>query len=136
MGFADIVDGQLAKEFGGATKFGGIFESTIDRYNDFLIYAGLAFRYYFLGRHIWIAVCALAFLGSVMISYIKARSEADGVECKVGRLQRPERLTLIGVGVLFRGTGIDCVVAFLAVSTQATAFYRLLHVYHQSNKRN
>ena len=132
MGFSDIVDGQLAKEFGGATKFGGILDSTIDRYNEFLIYTGLAFRYYFLGRHLWIAACALVFLGSVMISYIKARAESDGYECKVGKLQRPERLTIIAFGILFRSTGIDIAIAFLAVSTQVTALYRLLYVYRQS----
>jgi len=134
MGFADTVDGQIAKESGSATKFGGLLDSTIDRYNEFFIFAGLAFRYYFHGRPLGIIGCALAFFGSIMTSYVRARAETEGFDCKVGRLQRPERLTIIGFGVLFRSVGIDVMVAFLAVATQFTALYRLLYVYRQSGK--
>jgi len=138
MGFSDIVDGQLAKATGGTTKFGAILDSSIDRYNDFFIYAGFGLRYYFTGRSPWMIVCAFAFLGSVMISYVRARAEAGGFECKVGKLQRPERLSLIGIGVLINcfgfDFGIDSVVLFLAVSTHVTALYRLHHVYRQTLK--
>jgi CDP-diacylglycerol--glycerol-3-phosphate 3-phosphatidyltransferase len=132
MGFADIVDGQLAKEFGGETKFGGVLDSTIDRYNEFFVFAGYAWRYASLGREIWIIPCALAFFGSVMISYIKSRAETAGYECKVGRLQRPERLTVLAIGTLFLGTGIDIAIGFLAVATQFTAGARFFHVWRQS----
>ena len=136
MSFSDIVDGQLAKASGGVTKFGGILDSTIDRYNDFFIYAGFAVRYYYLDRSPWIFACAFAFLGSVMISYVRARAEAGGFDCKVGKLQRPERLSLIGIGVLINcfgfDLGIDSVVLFLAVATHATALYRMRHVYRQT----
>ena len=136
MAFSDIVDGQLAKATGGTTKFGAILDSSVDRYNDFFIYAGFALRYYFADRPPWIILCAFAFLGSVMISYVRARAEAGGLECKVGKLQRPERLSLIGIGVLINcfgfDFGIDSVVLFLAVSTQVTALYRLHHVYRQT----
>jgi phosphatidylglycerophosphate synthase len=77
----------------------------------------------------------LAFFGSFMISYVKSRAESAGFECKVGRLQRPERLTLIAVGVLFGSVGIDVVVAFLAVATQATVLARLLHVWRKSRRK-
>lgn len=132
MGFADIVDGQLAKEFDGETVFGGVLDSTVDRYNEFFIFAGFAWRYAALGRDLWIIPCVLAFFGSVMVSYVKSRAESSGLECKVGRLQRPERLTLIAVGVLFGSVGIDLVLAFLAVATQVTAVTRLVHVWRQS----
>ena len=132
VGFADIVDGQLAIENSLTTKFGGILDSTIDRYDEFFLYTGLGVRYYFHGRPLWILACVLVFFGSVMISYVKARAEADGIECNVGKLQRPERLTIMGVGILFRGTGIDIAVAFLAVFTQATVLQRIMHVYRQS----
>jgi len=162
MSFADIVDGQLAKEFGDATKFGSILDSTLDRYNEFFVFTGLAFRYYFLGRPLWITGCVLALYGSLMIlafryyflgrplwitgcvlalygslmiSYVKARAETEGIECKVGRLQRPERLTILGVGVLFRSLGIDIAITFLAVFSQITILYRIQHVYRQSRKQ-
>jgi len=134
MGFADIVDGQLAKEFDGATKFGGIFDSILDRYNEFFVFTGLAFRYHFLGRPLWITGCVLALFGSLMISYVKARAETEGFECKVGRLQRPERLTILAVGVLFRNLGIDIAIVFLAVFSQITVLQRIHHVYSQSRK--
>jgi len=136
MGFSDIVDGQLAKEFGLESKFGGILDSTIDRYCEFVIFFGFALRYYFLGRPLWITGCAVAFCGSVMVSYIKARAEADGFSCKVGRLQRPERLTIIGIGCIFLSAGVDIMIVFLAIATQLTALQRLLHVSKQADKSN
>jgi len=134
MGFCDVVDGQLAKEFGGTTEFGGVLDSTVDRYTEFCLFLGFGVRYYLLGRPEWVVGCALAFFGSVMISYVKSRAEAAGFECKVGRLQRPERLTVMAFGVLFRDIGIDAVMVFLAVGTQFTALYRLYYVYRQSGK--
>jgi CDP-diacylglycerol---glycerol-3-phosphate 3-phosphatidyltransferase len=133
-GFSDIIDGQMAKEFGGATKFGQVLDSTIDRFNEFFIFAGFGVRYFFLDRPFWILFCALAFLGSAMISYVRARAEATGFDCKVGFLQRPERMALIGVCVLFGTYGIDFLVIFLAFSTQITVITRLLHVYRQGKE--
>jgi len=132
--FSDLIDGQMAKEFGGAPKFGGVLDSTVDRLNEFFIFAGFAVRYYFLGRPEWMIFCAFAFLGSVMISYIRARAEAAGLDCKVGFLQRPERLALMGICVLFGSIGIDVMVVFMAFATQVTVITRLLHVYRQGRK--
>ena len=132
MAFSDIVDGQLANAYGNTTKFGGVLDSTIDRYNEFFIYAGLGVRYYFLGRPEWSLVCASVFLGSVMVSYIKARAEADGFECNVGKFQRPERLTILAIGIAFRGMWLDSAIAILAIFTQVTVLHRILHVYRQS----
>lgn len=136
MGFADIIDGQLAKSTGMTSKFGGILDSTIDRYNEFFIFIGLGLRYNFLGRPVFVLWCAVAFLGSVMVSYIKARAESDGFDCRVGKLQRPERLALIGIGILLNVLGfpygIDAVVLFLAFGTQYTSIHRLAHVYKQT----
>ena len=134
MSLLDIVDGQMAKEFGGATEFGGVLDSTIDRYNEFCVYAGLGYRYFILGRPGWIMFCALTFLGSVMISYVKSRAEASGFECKVGMLQRPERLAYLGVCVIFGSIGIDVAVVTLAFATQFTVLTRLVHVWRQSRK--
>ena len=131
MGFSDIVDGQLAKEYGLTSPFGGILDSTIDRYNEFFIFAGLGARYYLHGQPWMVLACASAFLGSMMISYVKARAEMDGFSCKVGRLPRPERLALLGISTLLRWPGITTVVIFLAVATHFTALRRLMHVRRQ-----
>ncbi|MHB9027522.1 MAG: CDP-alcohol phosphatidyltransferase family protein [Candidatus Latescibacterota bacterium] len=132
MGFLDIIDGQIAKEFGGATQFGGVLDSTIDRYNEFFLFAGFGYRYFILERPGWILLCALAFLGSVMISYVKSRAESAGFECKVGIFQRPERLSFIGVCVLFGSPGVDVAVTILAAATQFTVLTRLIHVWRQT----
>jgi phosphatidylglycerophosphate synthase len=134
MAFSDIVDGQLAKEHSMTTKFGGILDSTIDRYNEFFIYAGLGVRYYFYGRPLWTLVCVLVFLGSIMVSYVKARAEVDGFKCRVGMLQRPERLTIVAIGIAFNGFLLDPTIALLAVFTQATVLQRVVHVYRQSRQ--
>jgi phosphatidylglycerophosphate synthase len=132
MGLLDIIDGQMAKEFGGATSFGGVLDSTVDRYNEFFLFAGFGYRYFTLERPGWIFLCAFAFLGSVMISYVKSRAESAGFECKVGILQRPERLSFIGVCLLFGSPGIDVAVSILAAATQFTVITRLVHVWRQS----
>jgi len=132
MAFSDIVDGQLAKEYSNASKFGGVLDSTIDRYNEFFIFAGLGIRYYFHGQLLWTFACAVVFLNSVMISYVKARAEADGFDCNVGKLQRPERLTIVAIGVAFGGLLLEPAIAVLAVFTQLTVLHRLYYVYKQS----
>lgn len=128
MGFSDIVDGQLAKAANSVTPFGGILDSFIDRYVDFCVFGGFGAMYFRLGLPLGVAACAMAFLGSVMISYIRARAEAAGYDGKVGKLQRPERLALIGVALLFGRLGVDVSVGFLAIATHFTAVQRLLHV--------
>ncbi len=134
MAFSDIIDGQLAKEYSNTTKFGGILDSTIDRYNEFFIFAGLGIRYFIGGRMLWMFACAVVFLNSVMISYVKARAEADGFDCNVGKLQRPERLTIVGIGVAFGGLLLDPAIAILVVFTQLTVLHRIYYVYKQSKK--
>ena len=132
MAFSDIVDGQLAKEYSNTSKFGGILDSTIDRYNEFFIFAGLGIRYYFHGMLLWTLACVVVFLNSVMISYVKARAEADGFDCNVGKLQRPERLTIVAIGIAFGGLLLEPAIAVLAVFTQVTVLHRIYHVYKQS----
>lgn len=133
MAFSDIIDGQLAKEHGLTTRFGGILDSTIDRYNEFFILAGLGTRFYFLGEHVWVLVCAIIFANSMAISYVKACAEAEGLDCNVGRLQRPERLTIIGIAVIFEALLMKPLLAFLAIGTVFTVFRRVLYVKKQAD---
>ncbi len=132
MAFSDIVDGQLAKEYGKTSGFGGILDSTIDRYNEFFIYAGLGIRYFFHGYSMWTFLCAVVFLNSVMISYVKAKAEAAGFDCNIGIFQRPERLTLVAIAVAFNGLLLNPAMILLAVGTQITVLRRIFYVYKQS----
>ena len=132
--FSDIVDGQLAKATGQTSKFGGILDSTIDRFNEFFIFTGLAVRYYFLEQPWWILACAVVFLNSVMTSYVKARAEADNFDCNVGLLQRPERLTLVAIAVAFNGLLLNPIIILLAILTFVTVLQRIIHVYKQAKQ--
>lgn len=132
MGFSDIVDGQLAREYGLTSRFGGILDSTIDRYNEFFIFTGLGARFHILGEPYWVLLCAFTFANSIIISYVKARAEADGFDCNVGTLQRAERLTIIGFAILFGGLLMKPLMALLAIGTFITMLQRIRHVKKQA----
>jgi CDP-diacylglycerol--glycerol-3-phosphate 3-phosphatidyltransferase len=130
-GFLDVVDGQVAARTDRKTAFGGVLDSTLDRYAEFFIFCGLA--HHFRGRWttwlVWVA-----FFGAMMVSYIRARAEAARVEIRSGLMQRPERFVLLGTG-LFLGTvfkvfdaAMTAALAAVALLAHATAVQRLLAV--------
>jgi len=96
-GVLDILDGKVAVLTNTKSAFGAILDSTLDRYSEFFVYLGLALHF---RRHwaLWLAF--LAFLGSTMTSYTKARAEGLGFACNVGLMQRAERLMCLGLGAL------------------------------------
>lgn len=99
----DMLDGQVARSRGRVTRFGAFFDSVIDRYSDVIVYVGIMVFY---ARNtaahstLLIALTGLALVGSVMISYSRARAESLDIACKVGFLERPERVVLLIVGSL------------------------------------
>lgn len=102
-GLFDMMDGQVARIGKMSSKFGAMFDSVLDRYSELIVYFGICYylilQEYFLSS-IW---AFLALIGSVMVSYIRARAEGLGIECKVGFMQRPERVILTGLGALLCG---------------------------------
>ncbi|HEX8954108.1 MAG TPA: CDP-alcohol phosphatidyltransferase family protein [Polyangia bacterium] len=93
-GILDILDGRIARATGKVTKGGAFFDSVMDRYAELVVFGGLAIYY----RGSWaIYVALVAAVGSVMVSYTRARGEALGVEVNIGTMQRPERLFYLGV---------------------------------------
>jgi phosphatidylglycerophosphate synthase len=133
-GFTDTVDGSVARMTGQSTKYGALLDSTFDRYAEFFIFFGLIIYF----RNGWIvAFVLLALMGSIMVSYIKARAESLGQTRRVGMMQRPERLALLSLGSLLN-TPIgkyypecpDCILAgtliILAVLSNITALQRLI----------
>jgi CDP-diacylglycerol--glycerol-3-phosphate 3-phosphatidyltransferase len=91
-GTLDVLDGLVAVQTGRQSLFGAMLDSSLDRYSEFFIYAGLAYHF----RHGWGQWAAwAAFLGAVMVSYTRARAEGLGFSCRVGIMQRAERLTLV-----------------------------------------
>lgn len=97
-GTLDIIDGRLARRTNGASLRGAFLDSVIDRYADSLGYVGLAVYF----RDSWVLwVALLAMIGSLLVSYTRARAEGLGESCKVGLLQRPERYVILGFGCMF-----------------------------------
>jgi len=128
MAVADVLDGQLAVLTNQKSRFGGILDSTIDRYNEAFLLIGLGGHFYFSGQAAGIWVVAVIMIGSFNVSYVKARAEGAGMDCPVGLLQRSERLVLIAIGIIFRGWVLHIILLFLAVMTQVTVIQRLLYV--------
>jgi CDP-diacylglycerol---glycerol-3-phosphate 3-phosphatidyltransferase len=140
-GLLDIVDGQVARGTGKASVFGSFYDSTLDRVSEIVVFLGI-FSLYGGGHpdfdYPWMVyTVALAMAGSLMVSYTRARAEALGLDCKVGLMQRLERVVLIGVAALVFGGGWDgavltLVLLIMAVLTNFTAFQRIVWVYRHT----
>jgi CDP-diacylglycerol--glycerol-3-phosphate 3-phosphatidyltransferase len=100
-GFLDMADGQVARHAGRVTAFGAFLDSTLDRYSDLGLYMGLVVYYTLIGRTSYMILAAVAMASSFMVSYSRARAESLIPTCKVGFMERPERLVLLILGGAF-----------------------------------
>jgi CDP-diacylglycerol--glycerol-3-phosphate 3-phosphatidyltransferase len=119
----DMVDGRVARATSRVTRFGGFFDSVIDRYSDLALYMGLLVYYASINRFFYIVLTAIVMTGSVMTSYTRARAENVIPSCKVGFLERPERIVLIMIGALFER--MAPVLWVIAVLSNLTVIHRL-----------
>ena len=103
--FLDMLDGQVARREKRVTAFGAFFDSTLDRYSDMALYMGLLVYYAQAGRGSYVILAAVATAGSVMVSYSRARAESLIPLCKVGFMERPERMVLLILGGLVQPHG-------------------------------
>lgn len=139
-GLFDMIDGRLARQGNMQSTFGALWDSTLDRYSELFTLFGIAI-YLLLTGYVWSGVIAfVAMVGSVMVSYVRARAEGLGIECKVGFMQRPERVVVTAVGALLCGVLAD-VVSFdplwllvvpmwaIAILANLTACWRIVHCY-------
>src|SRR4051812_6885349 len=94
----DMVDGEVARRTKRVTKFGAFFDSVIDRYSDLLLLLGLIIWYAKIDRIFYVGLTGLVLIGSVLTSYTRARAESLIPACKVGFLERPERIVLLIIG--------------------------------------
>src|SRR5450759_4894756 len=100
-GLFDMVDGRVARETNQVTRFGGYFDSVLDRYSDLALLMGLLVYYGNINRPFYVVLTAVVMTTSVMISYTRSRAENVIPLCKVGFLERPERVVLLIIGGLF-----------------------------------
>src|SRR5215217_7941688 len=103
----DTLDGRYSRMSGKGTLFGAFLDSTLDRIEEGVVITAVAWYFADTGHAIPAAACVLTVLGSLMVSYTRARAEALGVECKVGIATRPVRVVLLSVGLVFaKGAGL------------------------------
>ncbi len=128
----DLIDGPVARQSNRVTRFGGFFDSVLDRYTDLILLMGLLVYYASINRFFYIILTAVAMTGSVMISYTRARSENVIGSCKVGFLERPERIVLIIIGAVTNR--MAPVLWVLAVLSNITVIHRIVHTWRETRK--
>jgi CDP-diacylglycerol--glycerol-3-phosphate 3-phosphatidyltransferase len=131
----DTMDGRYSRMSGKGTLFGAFLDSTLDRIEEGIVIAAIAGYFASRGEDFAAAICVVAVLGSLMVSYTRARAEALGVECKVGIATRPVRVVLLSIGLIFaKGAGIGDfellapAIYVVAGLTIFTVFQRVWHV--------
>ncbi len=139
-GLFDMMDGRLARLGNMSTTFGAFWDSTLDRYSELFSLFGITL-YLMTASGIWAGVITfLALVGSIMVSYVRARAEGLGIECKVGLMQRPERVVVTALAAIITGMTSSLWwliggMALIAVLANITAFWRMAHCYKQLKDR-
>ena len=138
----DMLDGQVARLGNMASTFGAMYDSVLDRYCELFTLGGISYYLIQTGYVGGALITFVALIGSIMVSYVRARAEGLDVECKVGFMQRPERVVVTSAGALATGITGQCVnpadfnavniliicMAVIAVFANITAFARVNHV--------
>jgi CDP-diacylglycerol--glycerol-3-phosphate 3-phosphatidyltransferase len=131
----DTLDGRYSRMSGKGTLFGAFLDSTLDRVEEGIVLAAVAGYFAAQGDDFAAAMCVVAVLGSLMVSYTRARAEALGVDCKVGLATRPVRVVILSIGLVFaRGASLGDfellapAIYVLAVLTTFTVIQRVWHV--------
>lgn len=145
----DMLDGQVARIGGKVSKFGAMYDSVLDRYCELLVLGAVSFYFLMRGSYSGALITFIALIGSIMVSYIRARAEGLGVECKMGFMQRPERVVVTSLSIMATGIvgvsispsssfnpDIILLIAMLiiAVFANLTAFARLGYARSQMDK--
>ncbi|EFI73331.1 MULTISPECIES: CDP-alcohol phosphatidyltransferase family protein [Segatella] len=142
-GLFDMMDGRLARTSNKTSSFGALWDSTLDRYSELVTLFGIVLIFASTtAEWFWCTIVSFtAMVGSVMVSYVRARAEGLGIECKVGFMQRPERVVVTAITAIISGctnnlwwlAGGMITIAFLA---NLTAFWRIWHCYHELKRKD
>jgi CDP-diacylglycerol--glycerol-3-phosphate 3-phosphatidyltransferase len=139
-GIVDTLDGAVARANGQVTRFGAFYDSTLDRVGDGATFMGIAVFYLLAPEgtvaypQLAIIISMVAIVASLLVSYARARAEGLGIDCKVGMVQRAERILLLGIPSVLVGAGPDglvlfWIVAILALTSVITVVQRFVYVY-------
>ncbi len=131
--FFDMLDGSLARATDQSSTFGAFIDSTLDRYSESITFLALAYHYMWSpADRTKLILIFVILIGSLMVSYTRARAEGLNIECKAGILQRPERVILLVFGLLLGG--MLPILWILAIFTNFTAFQRIYEVYWRTSR--
>jgi len=131
-GLFDMVDGRVARETNRVTRFGGFFDSVLDRYSDLAVLVGLLVYYASINRFFYVVLTAIVMTGTVLVSYTRARAENTIRKCKIGFLERPERVVLIILGALFNR--MAQVLWVTAVLSNITVIQRIVYTWQETKR--
>lgn len=146
-GSFDMIDGAVARAQRDLRASGALLDSVIDRYSEGFLFLGALIYFYSLDSLLGIILAFGAWFGSILVSYVRARAEGLQVTCKVGLMQRPERIILLGAGTLLQGvlwykfsivqsTGVVllCTLGILTLTSHITAIHRLIFSYQELDR--
>ncbi|HUS07654.1 MAG TPA: CDP-alcohol phosphatidyltransferase family protein [Bryobacteraceae bacterium] len=131
-GIFDMVDGRVARETNQVTRFGGFFDSVLDRYSDLGLLIGLLVYYGTINRPFYVVLTGIVMAGTVMVSYVRARAENIIPTCKVGFMERPERVVLIIIGAL--ADRMAPVLWVIAVLSTLTVIHRMIFTWQETKR--
>jgi CDP-diacylglycerol--glycerol-3-phosphate 3-phosphatidyltransferase len=131
-GFFDLVDGRVARASNQVSRFGGFFDSVVDRYSDASLFFGLLVFYARGNRFFYVVLTALVMISAIMVSYARARAESLIGTCRVGFMERPERLVLLIIGALFNV--MAPVLWVIAVLSTITVIHRILYTWKRTQE--
>ena len=133
-GLFDMIDGRLARLGNMSTTFGAMWDSVLDRYSELISLFGVVLIF-LLNGDFWLGVVSFtAMIGSIMVSYVRARAEGLNIECKVGIMQRPERVVVLALTAILAGITSNLQwlaggMILIAILANITAFWRIAHCY-------
>jgi len=129
-GLFDMLDGALARAQNESTVFGAFLDSTLDRLSEAALLLGLLLMYLNKGANTEVWVVYVTLVGSIVVSYTRARAEGLGIDCKVGFCTRPERVIVLAIGLLLNWVFVAlCIIAALA---WITFLQRFVHIWRQT----
>ncbi|MEW5745673.1 MAG: CDP-alcohol phosphatidyltransferase family protein [Nitrospirota bacterium] len=131
-GFFDMLDGIVARTNGKKTVYGAFLDSTLDRYSDALLFLAVAWYFFDRGHPTGMLLTGGALAGALLISYVRARAEALGIDCQVGLMERPERIVLLAAGCILGGLLYLMILLFLL--SHITVIQRIAYVYRRSRQ--
>ena len=120
----DFIDGKVAREMGMESAFGGFWDSVMDRFSDLALFLGLVYLYSSVHRTDYVVITVMAMIFTVLTSYARARAESVVAKCKVGFMERPERIVLFMIGAFTnRMAGVLWVILVLSILTVADRIF-------------